>query len=88
MFREVLRNYKKERGLTSSQLAAELDVHYTTISLWMAGKREPTLRYIRKIRKLTNVPYEQLLSEPSDLEAVSLGGAEEDSQLSDDSGES
>ncbi len=51
MFREVLTNYKKERGLTSYQLATELDVHYSTISLWLAGKREPTLRHLRKIRR-------------------------------------
>lgn len=59
----ILRAYKNEHGLTVRQLAGLLDEHYSTISLWMNGKREPNMQQIRKIRQITEVPYEQLLGE-------------------------
>lgn len=64
MIGPVLRTYKEEHGLTVRQLADLLDEHYSTVWLWMSGKRQPNLRQVRKIREVTNVPYEHLLSEP------------------------
>ena len=63
MIRLVLRNYKEENGLNLRQLAEELEENYSTVSLWITGKRYPTVRQIRKIREVTNVPYEQLLKQ-------------------------
>jgi transcriptional regulator with XRE-family HTH domain len=60
----VLKTYKEEHGLTVRQLAGLLDEHYSTVWLWMSGKRQPNLRQVRKIREVTRVPYEHLLSEP------------------------
>ncbi len=59
----ILRAYKNEHGLTVRQLAGLLEEHYSTISLWMNGKREPNMQHIRKIRQITEVPYEQLLGD-------------------------
>ena len=64
MIGRVLRTYKEENRLTVRQLADQLEEHYSTVWLWMSGKRQPNLRQVRKIRKVTNVPYEHLLSEP------------------------
>jgi transcriptional regulator with XRE-family HTH domain len=64
MIGQVLKTYKQENGLTVRQLADQLDEHYSTVWLWMSGKREPNLRQVRKIREITRVPYEYLLSEP------------------------
>lgn len=60
----VLKTYKEEHELTVRQLASLLDEHYSTVWLWMSGKRQPNLRQVRKIREVTKVPYEHLLSEP------------------------
>jgi len=59
----ILRAYKDEHGLTVRQLGLQLDEHYSTVSLWINGKRQPNLRQLRKIRRVTRVPYEQLLGE-------------------------
>ncbi|MDV2504290.1 MAG: helix-turn-helix transcriptional regulator [bacterium] len=64
MIGAILRAYKEEHGLTVRQMAGMLDEHYSTISLWMNGKREPNIRQLRKIHRITQVPYEQLLDEP------------------------
>lgn len=66
----ILRTYKEEHGLTVRQMAQLLDEHYSTISLWMTGKRQPSVRQIRKIRELTQVPYEQLLSDLSEVRSA------------------
>ncbi len=60
----ILRAYKDEHGLTVRQFANLLDEHYSTISLWINGKRRPNMQQIRKIRDVTQVPYEQLLNDP------------------------
>jgi transcriptional regulator with XRE-family HTH domain len=65
MIGAILRAYKDEHGLTVRQLAEELEEHYSTVSLWINGKRQPNIRQIRKIRNVTQVPYEQLLGESS-----------------------
>ena len=43
VFSERLRELRQERGLGQVQLAKELDVGKSIISLWELGKCEPTL---------------------------------------------
>ena len=43
VFSERLRELRQERGLGQVQLAKELDVGKSVISLWELGKCEPTL---------------------------------------------
>ena len=43
VFSEPLRELRQERGLGQIQLAKELDVGKSVISLWELGKCEPTL---------------------------------------------
>lgn len=43
VFSERLRELRQERGLGQIQLAKELDVGKSVISLWELGKCEPTL---------------------------------------------
>lgn len=84
MIRLVLRNYKEKKGFNLRQLAEELEENYSTVSLWITGKRYPTVRQIRKIREVTKVPYEQLLKQaPHPQGSGARGEPNEDPQESD-----
>lgn len=40
-FKDFLRSYRDDRGYTLHTLSEYLDVHYTTVSDWIVGKRYP-----------------------------------------------
>jgi len=48
-YAKLIRYIREKQLLTQSDLAEILDVSFTTISRWEAGKFEPTMKLKRKI---------------------------------------
>lgn len=53
-FGEVLRDLRKEAGLTQEQLALEADLRRTFVSLLELGQQQPTLQTIFKLSLALN----------------------------------
>lgn len=60
VFSERLRELRQERGLGQVQLAKELDVGKSVISLWELGKREPTLSKLIAMARFFGVSIDYL----------------------------
>ncbi|MBR2903153.1 MAG: helix-turn-helix transcriptional regulator [Clostridia bacterium] len=54
-FGEILKALRTEKGLGQVQLAKELDVSKSVISLWELGGADPTLSNLKKIARFFNV---------------------------------
>jgi transcriptional regulator with XRE-family HTH domain len=59
-FGRVLRQFRKERGLSQEDLAFESGYHRTYISLLERGKKSPSLKTIFQLAKALNI-------EPSEI---------------------
>lgn len=59
-FAERLRALRQERGIGQIQLAKELSVGKSAISLWELGKCDPTLSNLIAIAKYFNVSVDYL----------------------------
>lgn len=60
VFSERLRDLRQERGLGQIQLAKELDVGKSVISLWELGKCEPTLSKLIAMARFFGVSIDYL----------------------------
>ena len=60
VFSEQLRELRQERGLGQVQLAKELDVGKSVISLWELGKCEPTLSKLIAMARFFGVSIDYL----------------------------
>lgn len=60
VFSERLRELRQERGLGQVQLAKELDVGKSVISLWELGKCEPTLSKLIAMARFFGVSIDYL----------------------------
>ena len=60
VFSEPLRELRQERGLGQVQLAKELDVGKSIISLWELGKCEPTLSKLIAMARFFGVSIDYL----------------------------
>ena len=60
VFSEPLRELRQERGLGQIQLAKELDVGKSDISLWELGKCEPTLSKLIAMARFFGVSIDYL----------------------------
>lgn len=58
-----LRNVRIKRGYTVRGLADELGVHYSLVSYWETGKRNPKSVNKSKLEEVLGVPYYELLEE-------------------------
>ena len=54
-FGEILKALRTEKGLGQVQLAKELDVSKSVISLWELGGADPTLSNLKKISRFFGV---------------------------------
>ncbi|MEG1612644.1 MAG: helix-turn-helix transcriptional regulator [Clostridia bacterium] len=63
MFYRNVRNFRKMQGLTQCKFAEQLDVCRTTVSAWENKYSEPDLETLKKIKKVLNVSYEDLLDD-------------------------
>ncbi len=67
-FGERLRSLRQEKNIGQIQLAKELDVGKSVISLWELGRCEPTLSKLVAISKYFNVSIDYLAGlEDTDL---------------------
>jgi len=60
LFGHVLRQFRRERGLSQEELAFESGYHRTYISLLERGKKSPSLKTIFQLAKALNI-------EPSEI---------------------
>lgn len=60
-FQEVLKDLRREKGVSVNRLAKILGVSNACVSYWENGKREPNLQQIRKICLYFNVSTDILI---------------------------
>ncbi len=60
-FKEVLKDLRREKGVSVNRLAKILGVSNACVSYWENGKREPNLQQIRKICLYFNVSADILI---------------------------
>jgi len=64
LFNERLKAYRKERGLTQTQLAESVGVAKSTIAGYENGSREPDLYKLIAIAKAFEITVDELLDHP------------------------
>ncbi|KAA9308151.1 helix-turn-helix transcriptional regulator [Streptococcus anginosus] len=57
----VLKELRKEKKLTQTELASKLDISQKSYSNWESGKAEPTLENIVKLSKILDTTADELL---------------------------
>lgn len=60
---QSVKHFMLDSGWRHADLAKALGVHYSYISLLLAGKREPSLPLVKKIAEVTQIPVETLVAE-------------------------
>lgn len=58
-----IKEYRKKRALTQSQLAEILGVRQNTICQWEKGKREPSIKMCKNLASVFDVTLDELLCE-------------------------
>lgn len=61
MFSENIRNLRRSKGLTQSQLAANIGVSPSTVGMYEQGRREPDSKILKKLCKVLNTTTDFLL---------------------------
>lgn len=61
MFKNNLKQLRKEACLTQTQLAEKLGVSFKTLSHWEGGYTEPNLAMLVKLKEILATTYEDLL---------------------------
>ncbi|AMB94272.1 helix-turn-helix transcriptional regulator [Aerococcus sanguinicola] len=61
MFPEILKSYRKSRGLTQKELANRLHVSQPTIGSWEVGRTEPNQEMQKKIADFFGISVNTLL---------------------------
>jgi len=62
---EIIKNLRKNTGLSQAQLAAKLHVHQTAISLWEKDEYTPNADGLAKLAEFFNVTVDYILGSPS-----------------------
>lgn len=62
-FRKILKEKRKELGLTQEQLAKDLNVSRSAISNWEIGRNYPDIETLITISNVFNIPLDYLLNE-------------------------
>jgi len=65
-FGKVLREVRKQSGLTQEQLALAAEIDRTFVSLIERGERQPTIRVLFKLAAAMRVPAAQLIQMTED----------------------
>lgn len=55
---EELKDKRKEAGLSQLELASQIDIGRSTLSLLENGKRKPSYEVMKRISKVLNEPFE------------------------------
>ena len=61
MIADNIKTLRIENKLTQKELAEKLNVSLKTISHWESGYTEPSIDFIKKLKKFFNVSYEEIL---------------------------
>ncbi|MFI3164588.1 MAG: helix-turn-helix transcriptional regulator [Bacillota bacterium] len=61
MISKNIKTLRIESKLSQKELASLLDVSYKTVSHWESGYTEPSIDAIKKLKKIFDVSYEDLL---------------------------
>ena len=73
-FKEKIKKYRKERGLSQEDLAAQFGYKsFTTIQKWEDGSSTPPVKVIRQLAAFFGVSTEDLLNESSQIAIPILG---------------
>lgn len=73
-FKEKIKKYRKERGLSQEDLAAQFGYKsFTTIQKWEDGSSTPPVKVIRQLAEFFGVSTEDLLNESSQIAIPILG---------------
>lgn len=67
MFSQNLRELRKEKNLTQTQLAKILGVSKGTVAMWEVGQREPKFEMLKKIANLFSESTDYILGYNSEL---------------------
>ena len=60
-FKEILKELRKEKGITQKELAKGIGVSYAAISFWEMGVNEPKISYILALADYFDVSVDYLL---------------------------
>ena len=63
MFGQRLKEIRKAKRITQTQLATALNVANGTVAMWETGKREPDLKTIRRVADVLEVPLSRLIDD-------------------------
>lgn len=66
--KDSLKEVRKSRGLTQTELAKQIGVTQTAIAKYESGEREPSFSTIVKIEKVLNYDFVRIVFEPSPFE--------------------
>ncbi len=58
----TLKEAREAAGLRQVDVAAELGVHQTAVSLWDCGKKRPKPKNAQRLAELYGVPLEEILA--------------------------
>ena len=58
-----IKDYRKKRALTQSQLAKTLGVGQNTICQWEKGKRNPSIKMCKDLARIFGVSLDELFDE-------------------------
>lgn len=62
MFKDNLKNLRKELNLSQKDVAQSLNVSFKTISHWELGYSEPSICQIIKLKEILKASFEELLN--------------------------
>lgn len=53
----------RKANITQADLALRLNVSTTTVSSWVTGKHEPSIKTVKEISKITGVPVGKIIKD-------------------------
>lgn len=58
----LLRQKRRENGWTNKEVGDMVEAHHSLISAYETGRRRPTLKFLKRLAELYDVPYLELLA--------------------------
>jgi transcriptional regulator with XRE-family HTH domain len=67
--KEKIKQAIKEAGLTQSELGKKLNITHPLVNNWITGRRNPSLKSLKKIAKATNKPLNYFFDNSGNIQA-------------------
>lgn len=80
MFAETIKNMRKQRGMTQTALAEQLDITRSSVNAWEMGLSLPSTQYIVELAEIFGVSSDYLLG-VNHVSTVSVDGLTEEDVL-------